>query len=427
MFYIMETSIVVLFIFVISYLLFMIFPARRMLCAFLGTFALLVFGQINLIKALSFINWNIMGILIGMFFVADAFMLSNVPAYLAEWILYKFKKAVWGILAICFLTGFISAFVENVSTFLVVAPIALALSKRIKMNPTIFLIALAVSSNLQGAATLTGDPPSMLLAGFMNLTFSDFFFYQGKAGIFFAVQIGAVISLLVLYFFFRKEKQEVSIQRKEKIESLIPTIILIGVIIVLASTSFVRFNFEYINGTICMTGGLLALFWLIKIKKKTLFISLKELDWQTMFFLMAVFILVGALIEVGWMSVFADKFSEVIGTNQVLGYIILIAFSVFMSAFIDNIPFLVAMLPVVQTITFKGGFSSPLFFFGLLIGASLGGNITPIGASANIVSVGLLKKNGYYISFWDFVKVGLPFTLAAVISAALFNWWLWMG
>ena len=425
MFYIMETSNIILFIFVISYVLFIIFPTRRMLCAFLGTFALLIFGHIHLIKALSFINWNVMGILIGMFFVADAFMLSNVPAYLAEWILYKFKKAVWGILAICFLTGFISAFVENVSTFLVVAPIALVLSKKIKMNPTIFLIAL--SSNLQGAATLTGDPPSMLLASFMNLTFTDFFFYQGKTGIFFAVQIGAFISLFVLYFFFRKQKQKVYIQREEKIESLVPAIILVGVIVVLASMSFIRLNFKYLNGTICMVGGLLALFWLVTNEKKTLFASLKELDWQTMFFLMAVFILVGALIEVGWMSVFADKFSKAVGLNQGLAYIILIAFSVFMSAFIDNIPFLVAMLPVVQTITLKGGFSSPLFFFGLLIGASLGGNITPIGASANIVSVGLLKKNGHFISFWDFVKVGLPFTLAAVISAALFNWWLWMG
>ncbi|MCK5533557.1 hypothetical protein KAI68_00470 [bacterium] len=404
----------------------MIFPARRMLCGALGTIAMFFFGQIHLIKALTFINWNIMGILIGMFFVADAFMLSNVPAYLAEWILYKLKKAVWGILAICFLTGFISAFVENVSTFLVVAPIALALSKRIKMNPTIFLIALAVSSNLQGAATLTGDPPSMLLASFMNLTFSDFFFYQGKVGIFFAVQIGACISLVVLYLFFRKEKQEVSLVRKEKVESLVPAIILMGVIIILAVTSFVRFNFEYLNGTICMAGGFLALFWLIKNKKKTLFVSLKELDWQTMFFLMTVFILVGVLIEAGWMSVFADKFSKLVGSNQGLAYIVLITFSVFMSAFIDNIPFLVAMLPVVQTITLRGGFSSPLFFFGLLIGASLGGNITPIGASANIVSVGLLKKNGHFISFWDFVKVGLPFTLAAVTSAALFNWWLWV-
>lgn len=421
----METRVIILVIFIISYFLFIIFPTKRMTCACLGTFSLVVFGGMGIIKSLSLIDWNVIGILTGMFFVADAFMVSNVPAYLAEQIVYKLKRAVWGILAICFLTGVISAFVENVSTFLVVAPIALALCEKLKVKPITFLIALAVSSNLQGAATLTGDPPSMLLAGFMNLTFGDFFFYCGRVGIFFAVEIGAVVSLFVLYFFFRKEKQDVLLERKEKIKSLIPTLILISVIVMLAAASFIHLNFRYLTGTICMSGGLFAITWLIITNRKTLLCSLKELDWETMVFLMAVFILVGALKEARWMYVFADKFSEWVGINQLMGYVFLIAFSVFMSAFIDNIPFLVAMLPVVQTIVSKGGFSAPLFFFALLIGSSLGGNITPIGASVNIVSVGVLRKRGYKVSFWDFVRVGLPFTLAAVISAALFNWWLW--
>jgi len=138
-----------------------------------------------------------------------------------------------------------------------------------------------------------------------------------------------------------------------------------------------------------------------------------------------VFILVGSVTLTGWIGIVSNFLSGLVGKNIFLGYTLLVFFSVFLSAFIDNVPFLAAMLPVAISMSDKLNINPSLFLFGLLIGASLGGNITPIGASANIVACGLLKKEGYQVSFKEFAKIGLPFTLAAVTAAYLFIWFIW--
>jgi len=140
---------------------------------------------------------------------------------------------------------------------------------------------------------------------------------------------------------------------------------------------------------------------------------------------MGIFVLVGSIILTGWIEVISGFLSAQIGQNIFLGYTLLVFISVFLSAFIDNVPFLAAMLPVAMSMSDKLQINPSLFLFGLLIGASLGGNITPIGASANIIACGLLKKEGYEIKFKDFLKIGLPFTLVAVTAAYLFVWFIW--
>jgi Na+/H+ antiporter NhaD/arsenite permease-like protein len=140
---------------------------------------------------------------------------------------------------------------------------------------------------------------------------------------------------------------------------------------------------------------------------------------------MSIFILVGSLTVTGWVEIAAERLSKIIGSNIFFGYTLIVFVSVALSAFIDNIPFLAAMLPVTISLANKLGVDPSLFLFGLLIGASLGGNITPIGASANVVGCGMLKKEGYHVKFSDFVKMGLPFTLAAVIAAYIFLWFVW--
>ena len=153
--------------------------------------------------------------------------------------------------------------------------------------------------------------------------------------------------------------------------------------------------------------------------------GIKKLDWDTTLFLMAIFILVGSITLTGWIDIFSKNMAGIIGQNIFLGYTLIVFVSVLLSAFIDNVPFLAAMLPVALSISADLGINPSLFLFGLLIGSSLGGNITPIGASANIVACGLLKKEGTAVSFWDFMKIGIPFTLAAVIPAYLFIWLVW--
>ncbi|MBU0548222.1 MAG: anion permease [Candidatus Omnitrophica bacterium] len=421
----MEPKIIALSVFIFSYVLFVILPQKRTLVALAGSLLLVITQAISFKDAFLAVNWNVMGIFVGTLIIADVFMQSRVPAYIAEIIVDKAKSTVWAILFICILTGFISAFVENVATVLIVAPIALALAKKIKINPINMMIAIAVSSNLQGAATLIGDPPSMLLGGYAKMNFGDFFFYKGKPSIFFAVELGALVSFIVLYFIFSKHKEKAPLVVVEKVKSWIPTILLVGLIILLAFSSFLDTGFSYMAGQICMVFGIIALLWEKFVNRRSIFAGMKGLDWDTTFFLMGIFIIVGALSFTGWIEVLADYLADLVGGNIFLGYTAIVFLSVILSAFIDNVPFLAAMLPVAMIMSSRLQVNPALFLFGLLIGASIGGNITPFGASANIVACGLLKKEGYSVKFSDFLKIGIPFTFAAVTAAYLFVWFIW--
>ncbi|MDI6606651.1 MAG: SLC13 family permease, partial [Candidatus Omnitrophota bacterium] len=281
------------------------------------------------------------------------------------------------------------------------------------------------SSNLQGTATLIGDPPSMLLAGFAKMNFMDFFFYRGRPSIFFAVELGALVSLVVLYFVFSKLKQKTAIIAVEKVKSWIPTIILVLLILALAFSSFVDTGFSYAAGVICMVFAAISVLWSRFAGKNSLSKIISALDWETTFFLACIFILVGSISITGWIGIIADFLSRAVGQNIFLGYTLLVLVAVILSAVIDNVPFLAAMLPVAISMSERLQINPSLFLFGLLVGASLGGNITPIGASANIVACGLLKKEGITVNFRDFAKIGIPFTLAAVSAAYLFIWFIW--
>lgn len=414
-----------LIVFILAYILFIFLPERRPLIAIIAALLLILLRVISFKEAVFSINWNVMGIFVGTLIMADIFMESRVPAYFGEIIVDKAKNTGWAILFICLLTGFISAFVENVATVLIVAPLALTLAKKLKINPLNMMIAIAISSNLQGSATLIGDPPSMLLGGFARMNFMDFFIYKQRPSIFFAVELGALASFLVLYFVFRRHKEKAELLAIEKVKSWVPTVLLVLLILCLAVSSFFDTGLSYLAGIICMVFGTIALVWDKFINKGPILEGIKSLDWQTTFFLIGIFILVGSVTLTGWIEVIADFLSGLIGQNLFLGYILLVFISVFFSAFIDNVPFLAAMLPVALALADKLQASPSLFLFGLLIGTSLGGNITPIGASANIVACGLLKKEGIEVKFSDFIKIGLPFTLVAVTTACLFVWFVW--
>jgi len=421
----MEAKTISLVLFVIAYLLFVALPKRRSLIAVSAAALLILSRTISFREAFWAVNWNVMGIFLGTLVVADIFMESRVPACIAEIIVDKARNTAWAILLICMLTGFISAFVENVATVLIVAPIALSLAKKINLNPINLMIGIAISSNLQGAATLIGDPPSMLLGGFAKMDFMDFFFYRGRPSIFFAVELGALASFVVLYFIFRKQKEKVSLLAVEKVRSWIPTAILVILILALALTSFLDTGFTYMAGVLCMIAAVVSIVWKKWSTKGSIFKGIKALDWDTAFFLIGIFILVGSITLTGWIEVISGFLSRLVGANLLLGYSFLVIVAVILSGFIDNVPFLAAMLPVALSMAKQLDVNPSLFLFGLLIGASLGGNITPIGASANIVSCGLLKKEGYEVSFRDFAKIGLPFTMAAVAAAYLFIWFIW--
>ncbi|MCX5657860.1 MAG: SLC13 family permease [Candidatus Omnitrophica bacterium] len=414
----------VIAVFIITYALLMFKKGHPFLVLGAAIAALLLSGAVSFKEALLSINYNVLGVFLGTMVLSGLFIFSGVPAYLATKLVDRAKTVGMALLSVCLLAGFISSFVENVATVLIVAPIAFEVARKLKANPVPFLIGIAVSSNLQGCATMIGDSPSIILALSSGMNFVDFFWMKGKPGITFAVELGAVASFYVLYLLFRKYKEPVIRIEEVKVKTWFPTVLLSLMILTLALSSFVKNKPPYTIAVICAVYGVIGLAW-HELKHRESISLIKDLDWHTFFFLIGIFILVGSLTYKGVIDDIAACIIRYTNGNKFLAYTIIVWLSVLLSAFIDNIPYTVAMIPVAKLVAGSLGIGPEPLLFGLLIGTSLGGNITPIGASANIVACGLLKKEGYSVSFRDFAKIGLPFTLAAVTAAYLFIWFVW--
>ncbi|MCK4807037.1 MAG: anion permease, partial [Candidatus Aegiribacteria sp.] len=288
---------------------------------------------------------------------------------------------------------------------------------------------------------LVGDPPSMILAAAENMDFNDFFFMNGKPGIFFAVQLGAIASFFILRKLLKKDSRPLPEVTIPEVSSWFPAWILAGVILGLAILSFFFPGVGIEAGLLCITGGGIAVVWhaffrrgYLKNKGKgnhgnrRARTILRGFDWDTLFLLAGIFFMVGALEEMGVMQKVGVFLAGISGNNPFLAFLIVVVSAVILSAFIDNVPYVTAMIPVAHAIAQtlgEGGQSHYYLSFGLLIGACLGGNISPVGAAANIVSVSVLRKNGFKVSFMDFVRVGLPFTIAATVVGAAFIWFVW--
>jgi Na+/H+ antiporter NhaD/arsenite permease-like protein len=377
----------------------------------------------------SLVSWNVLMIYIGSLVLAELFIYSRAPARIADNIVDASPSSGIAIVVILIITGFISAFVENVATVLVMAPIALALSKKINIKPTYFMIGLAVMSNLQGTATLVGDPPSMIFASFADYGFNDFFFKNGKFSIFFFIQAGMLTGAVFFYFLFaRTGKEKIKIE-KSPILSLVPSVLFILMIVGLAACSFILNEGVTLEaGLLVMILGIIGVLWYRFIRKestKNTFQLIKGLDWETILFLIGIFVVVGALTKTGLLEDFAHVLSNIIQGNVLLGFVIIIFVSIAISGFVDNVPYIIAMLPVAKSLAVSLGMQPELFLFALLIGSCLGGNLTPFGASANIVSVGILKKEGIQLNFPGWVKIGLPFTFLTTAVAAIVLWLVW--
>jgi len=385
---------------------------------------LLAAGAMSAGEVVSSINFNVLGVFLGTMVLSGLFIFSGVPAYFAVKLVDKSKTVGMAILAVSFLAGAISSVVENVATVLIVAPIAFEVAKKLKTSPVPFLIGIAVASNLQGCATMVGDSPSMILALSSGMNFMDFFWMKGRPGIAFAVEIGAVASFAVLYFLFRRYRQPVIQIEEAKVKTWFPTVLMGMLLATLAGSSFIKDKHPYTIAFVCLGYAVIGLVW-HEIKHRESISLVKDLDWRTFFFLIGIFALVGSLTSRGIVDDIARCLIGWTRGNKFVAFTVILWLSVLLSAFIDNIPYIVAMIPVAKLVAASMGVGPELFLFGLLIGTSLGGNITPIGASANVVAVGLLRKSGHEVSFGDFCRIGLPFTLAAVGAAYVFLWVVW--
>ncbi len=386
---------------------------------------------------LAGVNWNVLLIFGGILFIAEVMIDVGIPANLASRIINGSRNYGWAALLICALSGFLSIFVENVATVMIVAPIAFEVCRKHGANPVPLLVGIAISSNLQGTATLVGDPPSMILAASENMGFNDFFFMFGRPGIFFAVQAGALASFAILWKHIGRNRDAVSQVRVTPVASWTPVYILGAVIAGLVLLSFHESGVGTAAGILCAGGGAASVIWYGLHRKRrpspgsmerTPWQLVKAFDLDTLFLLGGIFFMVAALEEYGVMQATGSYLAGVAGSSPLTAYLMIVAGSMIISAFVDNVPFVTAMIPVTKALAMNmaGPDGSHYYLvFGLLIGSCLGGNISPVGASANIVAVSMLRKQGHRVSFWDFTKIGLPFTLAATAAGGLFIWIFW--
>ena len=420
-------KIIAIIIFLIMYILMVVLPKRRAVVA-LTAAVIMIAGQILPIgKVLPSIDWNVLMMIFGTMVIVDYFIESKMPNKIAESLLRLSKNVMWVTILMSLFSGIISAFIDNVATVLMVAPVGLAICKKLKINPVPMIICIAVSSNLQGAATLVGDTTSIMLAAADHMNFNDFFWMQGRPGMFFAVELGALLTIPIMMILFRKNREPVDSTEHTPVTDYVPTITMLGHVVLLIIASFIPNTHECTNGFICMACGILTIIWeLIKQKStKGMFHSLKALDYDTMLLLTGLFVVIASIREVGVIDDLAEFIAGFGGSNRFVLFSIIVWGSVLISAFIDNIPYVATMLPLLAGVASAINVEPHFLYFGLLVGATLGGNLTPIGASANIAGVGMLRKEGHEVGFGDFMKIGIPFTLTAVIAGYLFVWFFW--
>ncbi|MFH0993608.1 MAG: SLC13 family permease [bacterium] len=438
-------------IFVLTYILLLSFSKYRAYIAAGSAllFILLSFSPIRTLLGITetfmpvnqifqSIEWNVILMIFGTMGLVSLFIESKMPALMADKIIDRAPNVKWAIVSLAIFAGIISAFIDNVATVLMVAPIALTIAKKLKISPVPAIIAIAIASNLEGAATLVGDTTSILLGGHMNLDFFDFFFYLGEPSLFWINQIGLAAAVLVLIFAFRKAKQPVMMEEKTVVTDYFPSFLMLGVIVLLIIASFIPGKPALTNGYVCVGLMLIGITrkMIVRRDRHAFFATVKDVDFFTLLLLASLFVIVKSIENAGVITAISQVIFRLAGGNMFLIYSVILWGSVLLSAFIDNIPYVATMLPVVALIAgnvaVQSGLDpvttqrfSTLLYFGLLCGATLGGNLTPIGASANIAGIGILRKEGFVVKTWDFMKLGIPFTLAAVTSAYVLLWIVW--
>jgi len=430
---------VALVLFLSTYVLLLVFQKIRAYIALASATLFVALGILPLDKVFFSVEWNVILMIAGTMGIVYLFIESKMPAKMADVIIDKMPDVRWAIIALSLFAGIISAFIDNVATVLMVAPIALTISKKLGISPVPAIIAIAISSNLQGAATLVGDTTSILLGNYANMDFLDFFVFHGRVGMFFVVQAGALVSTFILLWIFRKDRQPISIGERTEVTDYFPTVLLVGTVLLLILASFVPDQPFTVLGLAlpakpAITNGLICtvLFLIGLVREffktgdhKVFYKSLLEIDAFTLLLLAGLFVVVGGIKEAGVVDAIATLFVSIGSGNLFVIYTLIVWASVLLSAFIDNIPYVAAMLPVTSGIAAAMGVDPTVLYFGLLAGATLGGNLTPIGASANIAGLGILRKAGYEVKAGTFMKISVPFTLAAVVTGYLLVWFIW--
>ncbi|MDD4099850.1 MAG: ArsB/NhaD family transporter [Candidatus Cloacimonetes bacterium] len=420
----MTLMLIALAIFGVTYLLIITEWINKMLAAMMGGFAIVLTGIVHQKIAFAAIDWNVIFFLIGMMMVISVMRQTGVFMYLAIKLAKIAKGKPLAIMVLMFLlTTVISAFLGSVTTIMILVPIILLVASELKISPIPFIITMVIASNGGGAATMIGDPPNILIGSATDYNFMDFLINLTPPVIFITI-----FSIGLIWLLYRKG-MHVSNENRAKLMSyneknliknkkllIICGIVLVLMLIALALQSVIMIE----TATVAMTAGLFLL--VISDRKRVEHILSNDIDWVTIFFFMGLFMIVESLVETGFISMIAESVMKVTHGEPKATSMVILWISGIFSAFIDNVPFVAAMIPVIKqlgTLINNPDTMHPIWW-ALALGTCLGGNGTLIGASANIVAVGIANRNGYHISFKEYTKIGGIFALLAIVISTAY-------
>ncbi|WP_314012678.1 ArsB/NhaD family transporter [Mogibacterium diversum] len=387
--------------------------------ALAGAMALVVTGVMSAHKALSYIDFNTIGLLVGMMVLVAIIRQSGLFEYVA----IKAAKMVHGdpwkiMIAFILLTAVLSGILDNVTTVLLVGPMTIAIAKMLEINPVPFLMTQILASNVGGTATLIGDPPNIMIGSAANLSFVDFLKNTGLA-----VALVIVFMIVMMRFVYKKEI-EVEGLDTSKIMNLDPDksitdkpLLIKGVVVIVLV--ILGFIFHDQIGMETSVIALTAAAVMLIIGGVNVDNAIQDVEWTTIAFFMALFVVVGGLTETGVIKQVAAVIIERTAGHPVMMMLILLWASALLSSFLNNIPFIATLIPLVLALKADGMDAEPLWW-AISLGACLGGNGTMIGASANVVLSDISTKHGYPITFKSYLRVGMPFMLGSVLISMVF-------
>lgn len=412
---------VVLLAFVAAYILIATERINRVAAALIGAAAMVLLGAVNGASAFysqeTGVDWNVIFLLLGMMIIVGILRQTGVFEYLAIWSAKRARGRPWSVMVmLVVITAVGSALLDNVTTVLLVAPVTLLVCDRLGVPPVPFLLAEAMASNIGGTATLIGDPPNIIIASRSGLTFNDFLLHLTPI-----VVVLMVVFVLLCRVMFRgalhiHPDHTADVMALDEREMIRDHALLwkCGGVLALVLAAFVLHSVIDLEPSVIALLGAGALVAISRAEPRD---YLRDVEWSTLVFFMGLFVMVGALVHTGVIESAGVWLTSRVDERYALAGSVLMWASGILSAIVDNIPYVATMTPLVHNLVSAGGGSpqAESLWWALALGADLGGNATAVGASANVVVLGIAARNGYPISFWTFTKYGLivaPVTIA---------------
>lgn len=412
-------EVVAIIVFLVVIVAIMTEKVHRTAAAMAGSAILLLTGVLNVDAAIGYIDFNTIGVLIGMMLFVAVVKNSGLFEYIAIKAAKIAKGDPWKIMAaFIIITAFLSGFLDNVTTVLLVGPMTITIARILKVNPVPFLLTQIFASNIGGTATLIGDPPNIMIGSAANLSFLDFVANTGVAAV-----VSLVVLIIMMKFLYGKKlsADAESIKAVSQLDEskAIKDRALLAKSVAMVTAVVLAFIFHSQIGVETATIALTSAAVMMVIGRQNIDYVISEVEWSTILFFVALFTVVGGMVETGVIGKLANVVLNTAEGHPVMMMMILLWASALLSSILDNIPFVATLIPLVIALGESGVDIEPLWW-AISLGACFGGNGTLIGASANVVLSGISNKHGYPISFKDYTKVGFPVMLMTVILSTVF-------